>query len=176
MEKKHLRNEQIEATSVLLIGSDGKPHGSIPIENALQMAEEDGLDLVEMSSNGAQSVCKIMDYGSFLYHENKKKHDSQVKNKGHDIKEMRFRPVTDDGDFQTKVRQIIGFLQKGHPVKVAIRFKGREISNMRSGFEMLEKITQSVSECGQNDSPARAEGKQVVGMFLPSKKKAGPKG
>ena len=167
MEKRqHRRNEQITGASVLLIKDGGKPEPTA-LREALAWAWDRELDLVEIAVNNGMSVCKAMDYGAFKYHESKRQQENSKKNRDCEIKEMRFRPVTDEGDFQTKLRQMSGFLEKGHKVKVAIRFKGREVTHANIGFEMMGKIAASLSEIAKAEYREKLEGRQLVGMFSP---------
>lgn len=171
MEKRLRKNEQItRVAQVMLVEDDAKPE-VISFEAAMERAVERSLDLVEIGPNQVPPVCKIMDFGAHLYQEAKKLSQSQKKGREQEVKEMRFRPATDDGDFNTKSKQLKGFLEKGHKVKVTIRFKGREIAHAQMGFEMIQRVSQMVEEAGQLESPAKMEGRQLVTMFAPAKGK-----
>lgn len=167
MEKNHRRNREITGDKILLVGVSEKPL-EMSLREAQSRADDEGLDLVEIAVNDkGQPVCKVMDYGAFLYHEAKRMHENQKKNRDHEIKEMRFRPVTDEGDFNTKVKQMVGFLEKGHKVKVAIRFKGREITFAQAGFEMMGKISAALESIAKSEIQQKVEGRQLTGMFSP---------
>lgn len=176
MEKKYRKNEQIRGVMrVMLIGEDGSKPQVIPFDMALRQAYEKELDLVEIGPNQSPPVVKIMDYGAYLYHENKKLHENSKRNKEHEVKEVRLRPVTDDGDFLTKSKQIAGFLDKGHKVRVAVRFKGRELANVESGFKIVERLLSSLKEHASIDAAPKMDGKQILCILAPVVKKPKPK-
>lgn len=159
----------------MLIGEDGNKPQVIPFDMALRQAYDKELDLVEIGPNQSPPVVKIMDYGAYLYHENKKFHENSKRNKEHEVKEVRLRPVTDDGDFLTKSKQIAGFLDKGHKVRVAVRFKGRELANLESGFKIIERLLASLKEHASIEAAAKMDGKQILCILAPMVKKLKPK-
>lgn len=173
MDKKYRKNEQIRGVSrVMLIGSEGVKPEIMLFDTALRMAYDKEMDLVEIGPNQNPPVVKIMDYGAFLYHESKKAQENAKKNKELEVKEIRFRPVTDDGDFQTKSKQIAQFLEKGHKVRVAVRFKGREFANVDAGFKMMERLVSMLQEEAQVETAAKMDGKQMLCILAPNKRKA----
>jgi translation initiation factor IF-3 len=123
-----------------LIGSDGQQVGIVPIGEALRMAEEASLDLVEISPTAEPPVCRIMNYGKFQYEESKKRHAARRKQKQIQIKEVKFRPGTDVGDYQVKLRNLIRFLEEGNKAKITLRFRGREMAHQELGMEMLKRL------------------------------------
>ena len=171
MEKRFRKNEQITRVAQVMLVEEGQKPQVMGLEQALSLAYERELDLVEIGPNQSPPVCKIMDFGAHLYQESKKLAQSQKKGREQEVKEMRFRPATDEGDFNTKSKQLRAFLEKGHKVKVTIRFRGREIAHSRIGFEMIQRVSQVVEEAGQLESPAKMEGRQLVTIFAPSKGK-----
>lgn len=175
MEKRFRKNEQIwvRGGRVMLVGGD-KPE-VVSIGEAKARAEEQDLDLVEIGPNQDPPVCKIMDYGAFLYHEAKKQQEQQRGAKQRELKEMRLSPRTDDGDFETKARQMLGFLEHGHKVKVSMRFRGREITHPELGLQMFNKLAQELAVAGQMETAPKMEGRQMMALFSPIKKTAAPK-
>ena len=154
----------------MLVQGEGKPI-LVRTSEALSSAYDQSLDLVEIAVNNGLPVCKVMDYGAHLYHESKKQQENAKRNREQEVKEMRFRPVTDDADFETKVRQMSSFLEKGHKVKVAIRFKGREIAHAEAGFQMMGKIVETLTEHAKADVQNKIDGRQIVALFSPLQKK-----
>ncbi|HWU69371.1 MAG TPA: translation initiation factor IF-3, partial [Stenotrophobium sp.] len=128
-EKDDRRNEEITAYQVRVIGSDGSQVGVISTAQAIAKAQEEGLDLVEISPNAEPPVCKIMDYGKYLYQKDKAQHAARRKQKQIQVKEIKFRPTTDEGDYKTKLRQLRGFLEDGDKVKITVRYRGRELAH-----------------------------------------------
>ncbi len=176
MDKRYRKNEQIRGVSrVMLVGQAGEKPQVLPFDVALRLAYDKELDLVEIGPNQVPPVVKVMDYGAFLYHENKKAQENAKKNKELEVKEVRFRPVTDDGDLHTKIRQITGFLEKGHKVRLSIKFKGREFANVDAGFKMVERVLESVKAVSLVESPAKMDGKQLLCILAPSGKKSAVK-
>jgi len=125
---------------VRVIGSDGAQAGILSIAEALQLAEEAALDLVEIVPNGEPPVCRVMDYGKFLFEENKKRHAAKKKQKQTQVKEIKFRPGTEEGDYQVKLRNLIRFLTAGDKAKVTLRFRGREMAHQASGLSLLKRV------------------------------------
>jgi|TARA_B100000745_G_scaffold211063_1_gene139805 translation initiation factor IF-3 len=156
---------------VRLIGAEGEAVGVVSIEEALEQAEEAGLELVEIAANAQPPVCKIMDYGKFLFEENKKKAAAKKKQKQTQIKEIKFRPGTEEGDYQVKLRNLTRFLNDGDKAKVTLRFRGREMAHQDLGRELLERVKEDLSEYGTVESFPKMEGRQMVMVLAPIKKK-----
>lgn len=162
-------NEEINAPEIRLIGKDGEQIGIVSVQKALILASESELDLVEIVPNAEPPVCRIMDFGKFQFEQNKKRHAARRKQKQIQIKEIKFRPGTEDGDYQVKMRNIIKFLNNGDKVKVTLRFRGREMAHQELGAKMLERIEQDLSEYGNVEQFPKLEGRQMV-MVIASKK------
>jgi translation initiation factor IF-3 len=152
-----------------LIGVDGEQVGIVATIEALKLAEEADLDLVEIVPTSEPPVCRIMDFGKFLFDQNKKKHAAKRKQKQIQIKEIKFRPSTEDGDYEVKLRNIIRFLNNGDKVKVTLRFRGREMAHQDLGFKMLKRIELDLEEYGLVEQMPKLEGRQMV-MVIASKK------
>ena len=163
-------NEQITAPEVRLIDAEGEPVGIVTVVEALRMAEEADLDLVEIAPLAEPPVCRIMDIGKFKYAESKKQHEAKLKQKQVQIKEVKFRPGTDDGDYNIKMRNLIKFLAEGDKTKVTLRFRGREIAHQQIGMQLLERIRQDLTEHGIVEQFPKMEGRQMVMMLSPKKK------
>ncbi len=155
---------------VRVIGSDGEMIGVLTRDEALARAEEEGLDLVEIQPNAEPPVCKIMDFGKFKFEMQKKANEAKKKTKQVEIKEVKFRPVTDEGDYQIKLRKMREFLIDGDKIKVNIRFRGREMSHQELGREMAARIEADLGEDIVIESRPRLEGRQMVMMIAPKKK------
>ena len=138
--------------------------------DALKKADEVGLDLVEVSPNADPPVCRIMDYGKYKFEQQKKQQAAKKKQKQIHIKEIKFRPGTEEGDYQVKLRNLIRFLEHGDKAKVTIRFRGREMAHMDLGEQLMKRIEADLAEVGQVDQQARKEGRQMVMMLSPKKK------
>ena len=169
-ENQNRKNQEIRVPRVRVIGSDGEMIGVLSRDEALRMAEEEGLDLVEIQPNADPPVCKIMDFGKFKFELQKKANEAKKKTKQVEIKEVKFRPVTDVGDYQIKLRNMLRFLEEGDKVKVTIRFRGREMSHQDLGQNLARRIQEDVGENGQVESFPRLEGRQMVMMIGPKKK------
>ncbi len=148
---------------------DGEQVGIVATIEALKLAEEADLDLVEIVPTSEPPVCRIMDFGKFLFDQNKKKHAAKRKQKQIQIKEIKFRPSTEDGDYEVKLRNIIRFLNNGDKVKVTLRFRGREMAHQDLGFKMLKRIELDLEEYGLVEQMPKLEGRQMV-MVIASKK------
>jgi len=148
---------------------DGEQVGIVATIEALKLAEEADLDLVEIVPTSEPLVCMIMDFGKFLFDQNKKKHAAKRKQKQIQIKEIKFRPSTEDGDYEVKLRNIIRFLNNGDKVKVTLRFRGREMAHQDLGFKMLKRIELDLEEYGLVEQMPKLEGRQMV-MVIASKK------
>ena len=153
-----------------VIGSDGEMVGVLSRDEALRMAEDEGLDLVEIQPNADPPVCKVMDFGKFRFEQQKKANEAKKKSKQVEIKELKFRPVTDEGDYQIKLRNMRRFLEEGDKVKVNIRFRGREMSHQALGLQMAARIEADLGEDIVIESRPRLEGRQMVMMIAPKKK------
>ncbi len=153
-----------------VIGSDGEMVGVLSRDEALQMAQEEGLDLVEIQPQADPPVCKIMDFGKFKFEQQKKANEAKKKTKQVEIKEVKFRPVTDEGDYQIKLRKMREFLVEGDKIKVNIRFRGREMSHQELGMEMAKRIEGDLGEDVVIESRPRLEGRQMVMMIAPKRK------
>ena len=168
--KKHRLNDDITATEVRLIGVEGEQIGVVSIEEAKRTAEEATLDLVEIVPNGEPPVCRVMDYGKFLFELKKQKQAAKKKQKQVHIKEIKFRPGTGEGDYQVKLRNLIRFLQDGDKTKVTMRFRGREHAHRELGLELLERVEKDLEEYGQIEQKPAMEGRQMVMVLSPKKK------
>jgi translation initiation factor IF-3 len=149
-----------------LIDAEGGQVGIVDIAQALQQAEEVGLDLVEIAPNVSPPVCRIMDYGKYLFEQSKrhKKKTRQIQ-----VKEIKLRPVTEVGDYTVKVRKAIEFLKGGDKVKFTVKFRGREIAYQRMGMEMLQRAEADLKEYGTIEQPPRVEGRQMVMLVVPAR-------
>jgi translation initiation factor IF-3 len=162
-------NEEIIASEIRLIGADGEQIGVVSVKEGLRLAEEAELDLVEIVPNAEPPVCRVMDFGKFQFELSKKKHAAKRKQKQIQVKEVKFRPSTEDGDYQVKLRNIIRFLTNGDKVKVTLRFRGREMAHQDIGLKMLQRIEQDLVEYGTVEQFPKLEGRQMV-MVIASKK------
>jgi translation initiation factor IF-3 len=160
-------NDRIRAPEIRLIGADGENVGVVTPARALQMAEEAGLDLVEISPTAVPPVCKIMDFGKFKYETQKREAEARKKQKIIEIKEIKFRPGTDTHDYDVKMRSVVKFLEEGDKVKVTLRFRGREMAHQELGLELLKRVEADVAEIGKIESFPRLEGRQMVMMVAP---------
>jgi translation initiation factor IF-3 len=154
-----------------LIDAEGNQAGVVSIAKALSAAEEAGLDLVEISPTAKPPVCRIMDYGKFVFEQNKKKQIAKKNQKQVQVKEIKFRPGTEEGDYQVKLRSLIRFLTDGDRVKVTLRFRGREMAHQELGFKLLKRIEEDLSEYGTVEQFPKLEGRQAVMLIAPSRKK-----
>jgi translation initiation factor IF-3 len=155
---------------VRLIDAEGEPVGIVSVAEALRMSEEADLDLVEIAPLAEPPVCRIMDIGKFKYAESKKQHEAKLKQKQVQIKEVKFRPGTDEGDYAIKLRNLIKFLADGDKTKVTLRFRGREIAHQQIGMLLMERIRQDLTEHGIVEQFPKMEGRQMVMMLSPKKK------
>jgi len=155
---------------VRLIDSDGTQVGIVSNRDALQKAQEAELDLVEIVPNANPPVCRIMDYGKFLFEENKKRNKAKKKQKQVQLKEVKFRPGTDEGDYQVKLRNLIRFLEEGDKAKVTLRFRGREMAHQDLGRQLLRRVETDLSDYGTVEQRPKMEGRQMVMVLGPIKK------
>lgn len=163
-------NEEIDASEVRLIGVNGEQVGIVLLADANAMAEEAGVDLVEIAPTAQPPVCRLMDYGKFRYQESKKKHDAKLKQKQVQIKEIKFRPNTDEGDYNIKLRNLIGFLDEGDKVKVTLRFRGREMAHQEFGMRLLERVRGDLETFAIVEQFPKMEGRQMVMVLSPKRK------
>jgi len=168
---KTLINDDITAKQVRLIDVEGKQVGVVALKEALQIAEKNKLDLVEIASEAVPPVCRIMDYGKFLFE--KKKQAAQARKNQHQqqIKEIKFRPGTEEGDYQVKLRNLIRFLSDGDKTKVTLRFRGREMSHQELGLELLKRLENDLAEYGIVEQFPKLEGRQMLMVVAPKKRK-----
>jgi translation initiation factor IF-3 len=163
-------NDQITSPEVRLIDADGEQVGVVSIAEALQKAEESGLDLVEISPNAEPPVCRVMDFGKFRYEANKKRHEAKKKQKQVQVKEIKFRPGTDIGDYQVKIKKLTQFLEEGDKAKVTLRFRGREMAHQELGRELLKRVEEDLKEYGTVEQYPKMEGRLMVMVIGPKKK------
>ncbi len=168
---QHRINGEVNAREVRLIGTDGEIIGIMSGREALKMAEEADTDLVEISPNATPPVCRLMDYGKFKYQEQKKAAEARAKQKIIQVKEIKLRPGTDENDYQVKMRNIKRFIEDGDKVKVTLRFRGREMAHQEIGMRQLERIREELAEMVQVESMPKLEGRQMVMMLAPARKK-----
>jgi translation initiation factor IF-3 len=169
-EKQNRKNGEIRVPRVRVIGDDGEMVGVLSRDDALRMAEDSGLDLVEIQPNADPPVCRIMDFGKFRFEQQKKNQAAKKKQKIVEIKELKFRPVTDVGDYQVKMRNLRRFIEEGDKVKVNIRFKGREMAHTELGLAMAAKIEADLGDEVTIEQRPRLEGRQMIMMIAPKKK------
>ncbi|MCQ2465993.1 MAG: translation initiation factor IF-3 [Clostridia bacterium] len=162
-------NEEIKFSEVRLINADGEMVGVVPIAQALAVADEAGLDLVCISPNPENPVCRVMDYGKYLFEQGKREKEAKKKQKETETKEIGIKLTTDVHDIEVKQKAVIKFLKAGDRVKINIRFRGREMAFQQQGFEVMEKFAKGVEEYGQVDKQPKIEGRNMV-MFLVPKK------
>ncbi|WP_269765823.1 translation initiation factor IF-3 [Oceanisphaera avium] len=163
-------NEEIRLPEVRLVGLEGDPMGVVPIAEALEIAATAGVDLVEISPNAEPPVCRLMDYGKFLYEKSKATKEQKKKQKQIQVKEMKFRPGTDDGDYQVKLRNLVRFLEEGNKAKITLRFRGREMAHQDLGFDLLNRIKADLDELAVVEAFPKMEGRQAVMVLAPKKK------
>ena len=164
-------NENITAREVRLIGADGEQVGIVSIDEALAIAEEAKLDLVEISPDAQPPVCRIMDYGKHLFERKKQQAQARKNQKQIQIKEVKFRPGTDVGDYQVKLRNLIRFLEEGDKAKVTLRFRGREMAHQELGMELLKQVENDLADYGTVEQFPKMEGRQLIMVIAPKKKK-----
>lgn len=160
-------NKMITVPKVLVIASDGEKLGVVDTDSALAMAEEEGLDLVEVSPNTSPPVCKILDYGKLKYQEQKKASEARKRQKTVDVKEIKMRPNIDTHDYEVKMRSVNKFLNEGDKVKVTMRFRGREMAHQNLGMELLHKVRDETSEIAKVEAMPKLEGRQMVMVLGP---------
>ena len=164
-------NEEIRAEQVMLIAADGEKVGLVPLSEALESARGESLDLVQVSpSNSNPVVCKLLDYGKHLFDKKKSISSSKAKVKRNNTKEIKFRPSTDVGDYNIKLKKIKSFILDGDKTKISVRFRGREILNSDLGLDLLNKLKEELVDIAQVDQEASLEGRQLLMVLSPLKK------
>ncbi|MDN0074089.1 translation initiation factor IF-3 [Crenobacter sp. SG2303] len=163
-------NGEITARELRLVGTEGEQLGIVSLREAMALAEEKDVDLVEISPTAQPPVAKLMDYGKFKYETSKKKHEAKQKQKQIQIKEVKFRPGTDDGDYNVKMRNLVRFLTDGDKAKITLRFRGREMAHQDIGLALLKRVEADLAEIGTVEQFPRLEGRQMVMMVAPKKK------
>lgn len=153
-----------------MIAEDGEQLGVMPLEEALKRAQEAGMDLVEVSPNAAPPVCKIMDYGKHTFQRSKSQQTARRKQKQIQVKEIKFRPGTETGDYNTKLRRLREFLEHGDKVKVTLRYRGREMAHQELGMELLNRVKEDLEDLGTVEQFPKMEGRQAVMVLAPNKR------
>ncbi len=154
-----------------LVGVDNEPLGIVKLADAFRLSEQQDVDLVEIAPQASPPVCRLMDYGKFKYQEAKKQHEAKLKQKVIQVKEVKFRPGTDDGDYNVKLRNLVRFLEDGDKTKITLRFRGREMAHQEIGMRMLERLRTDLDEVGQVEQMPKMEGRQMIMVLAPKKKK-----
>ena len=172
-DKKVRLNEEINAPEVRLIGADGESPGVVSIAEAMRLATEAELDLVEIAPNAEPPVCRVMDFGKYVFEQNKKQHAARKKQKQIQVKEVKFRPTTDEGDYKIKLRNLVKFLTEGDKAKITLRFRGRELQHQELGVNLLKRLEADLTEVGLVEQFPRLEGKQMVMVIAPKRKEKG---
>ena len=167
--KRALINEAIDARQVRLIDADGSQVGIVGIDEALEKARSQSLDLVQIAGDSEPVVCKVMDYGKHLFDLKKKKAASKKKQKQIQVKEIKFRPGTEEGDYQVKLRNLTRFLEAGDKAKVTLRFRGREMAHQELGMELLKRVEADLAELGNVEQFPKMEGRQMSMVIAPKK-------
>ncbi|MGH8195352.1 MAG: translation initiation factor IF-3 [Woeseiaceae bacterium] len=168
--KRVRRNEEIEAPKVRVIDSAGNQAGVMSLAAALEIAREEDLDLVEVSPTADPPVCRVMDFGKYLFELNKKAQSAKRKQKQVHVKEIKFRPGTDEGDYKVKLRKLVEFLEDGDKTKVTLRFRGREMAHQELGARLLARVRDDLDEIGVVEQMPQLEGRQMVMVMAPKKK------
>ncbi len=171
-EEAHRINHRIEAREVRLIGADGANVGVVPTRQAIAMADEAGLDLVEISPDAKPPVAKILDYGKFKFQEQKKAAEARKKQKVIELKEIKLRPMIDDHDYDVKMRAAKRFFEEGDKVKVTLRFRGREMDHQDLGYKLLIRVKQELVDIAKVELEPRSEGRQIIMILSPKGKAA----
>ena len=156
---------------VRLIGAEGEQLGVMSIREAQAIADEAELDLVEMSAQADPPVCKVMDYGKYLFQQSKQKAEAKKNQRQMQVKEIKFRPGTDEGDYQVKLRNLMRFLEDGDKAKITLRFRGREMAHQELGAKLLKRVEEDLAEVGTVEAFPKMEGRQMIMVIAPKKKK-----
>ena len=167
--KRVRRNEEIDAVEVRVIDAEGEQAGVMPLNEAIELAKSNTLDLVEVSPNAEPPVCRIMDFGKYLFEQNKKAQVSKRKQKQVHVKEIKFRPGTDEGDYQVKLRKLVEFLENGDKTKVTLRFRGREMAHQELGANLLARVRGDLDEYATVEQMPQMEGRQMIMVMAPRK-------
>ena len=167
--KRVRRNDEIEATEVRVIRSNGEKAGVMGLPAAIEIAKDEGLDLVEVSPMADPPVCRIMDFGKYLFEQSKKSQSARRKQKQVHVKEIKFRPGTDEGDYRIKLRKLVQFLENGDKTKVTLRFRGREMAHKELGANLLARVRDDLEEYGSVEQMPQMEGRQMVMVIAPKK-------
>jgi translation initiation factor IF-3 len=167
--KRVRRNEEIDAQEVRVIDVEGEQAGVMPLADAIELAKNEGLDLVEVSPNAEPPVCRVMDFGKYLFEQNKKAQTSKRKQKQVHVKEIKFRPGTDEGDYQVKLRKLVQFLENGDKTKVTLRFRGREMAHQELGANLLARVRGDLEEYAIVEQMPQMEGRQMIMVMAPKK-------
>ena len=168
--KRNRVNREITALEIRLIDAEGNQVGVVRTRDALDRATEEGLDLVEIVPTAEPPVCRLMDFGKFLFEQKKRKSEAKKKQKQVQIKEVKFRPGTDEGDYQVKLRNLTRFLNDGDKAKVTMRFRGREHAHRELGLDLLRRVEKDLSEISAVEQQPQMEGRQMVMVLGPKKK------
>ncbi len=163
-------NDEITAREVRLIDQNGEQAGVMPLFQAKRIAEDAELDLVEISPTAKPPVCRIMDYGKFRFEQQKKAAEARKKQKQIQVKEVKFRPGTDEGDYQVKLRNLVRFLTEGDKAKITLRFRGREVVHQDIGLNLLKRIEDDLAEFGTVEQRPKMEGRQMIMVVAPKRK------
>ncbi|MBU4609101.1 translation initiation factor IF-3 [Achromobacter sp. GG226] len=169
-EKSNRINGEIHAPEVRLVGLEGEALGIVKLAEAFRLSEQHDVDLVEIAPTAQPPVCRLMDYGKFKYQEQKRQHEARAKQKVIQVKEVKFRPATDDGDYQVKLRNLKRFLEDGDKAKVTLRFRGREMAHQELGMRVLERVRDDLVDLCQVEAMPKLEGRQMVMVLAPKKK------
>ncbi len=168
--KEQRLNGEITAPEVRLVGEENEPLGIVSLAEALRIADEADVDLVEIAPQAEPPVCRLMDFGKFKYRESKKQHEAKLKQKQIQVKEIKFRPGTDEGDYQIKLRNLIRFLEEGDKTKITLRYRGREMAHQEIGYNLLKRVEADLAEFGTVEQFPKMEGRQMVMVLSPKKK------
>ncbi len=168
--KRAVINDEITADTVRLVGADGNQVGIVSLREALSAAEAAGLDLVLIAAESNPVVCKIMDYGKHVFESKKQKSAQKKKQKRTQVKEIKFRPGTEEGDYQVKLRNLVRFLENGDKAKVTLRFRGRELAHQEIGMELLKRVEADLAELGAVEQFPKMEGRQLTMVIAPKKR------
>jgi len=152
-----------------VIGTEGEQAGVMDRDNAIALARESQLDLVEVSPNAEPPVCRIMDFGKYLFEQKKKTHAGKVKQRQTQLKEIKFRPGTEIGDYQVKMKKLVAFLEAGDKTKITLRFRGREMAHQELGMQLLERVRDDLEEYGTVEQFPKMEGRQLIMVLAPKK-------
>ncbi|MEC9063755.1 MAG: translation initiation factor IF-3 [Pseudomonadota bacterium] len=166
--KKRIRkNSQIRASEIRLIDEDGSQLGILPIGEAIEMAAGKGLDVVEVSPNTEPPVCKILDYGKYLFEQKKKTQGAKKKQKTIQVKEIKFRPLIEKGDYEVKVNKIRDFIEQGNKVKISLRYRGREMRHVELGHDLLKRVLTDIEGISSVEQEVQFEGRQLITVVAP---------